>query len=209
MRKIIPLIALLCAGGYFFWAKSQTDSPQPITEKAVSPPSKKIVPTETKSTGDIVEVSSVDEQEVDSDSNLMWAESDIARQVLYESGRLPVDLNGETYLEIDVEALKNLSIGDYVDIEMPGVEGDYDALVDKVKEHASGNKTVQMNLPGFGSVYFVSFTFGKDTVYGNLTLPSGSYSLEAQGNYAWVASKADLTKNHVEDDLNFKLPEAK
>ncbi|WP_444924780.1 hypothetical protein ACJJH9_07250 [Microbulbifer sp. DLAB2-AF] len=204
MRKIIPLIALLCAGGYFFWAKSQTDSPQPITEKPVSPPSNKIVPTETKSTEEVVEMPSAQEQETNPDSALMWAESDVARQVLHESGRLPLDLNGETYLEIDVEALKNLSIGDYVDIEMPGVKGNYDAQVDKVQEHASGNKSVQMNLPGYGSVYFVNFTIGKNSVYGNLTLPSGSYSLEAQGNYAWVASKKDLTRSHLEEEVKLK-----
>ncbi|USD23146.1 hypothetical protein MJO52_08420 [Microbulbifer variabilis] len=204
MRKIIPLIALLCAGGYFFWAKSHTDSPQPITEKPVSPPSKKIVPTETKSTEEVVVMPSAQEQEANPDSALMWAESDVARQVLHESGRLPLDLNGETYLEIDVEALKNLSIGDYVDIEMPGVKGNYDAQVDKVQEHASGNKSVQMNLPGYGSVYFVNFTIGKNSVYGNLTLPSGSYSLEAQGNYAWVASKKDLTRSHLEEEVKLK-----
>ncbi|WP_444922526.1 hypothetical protein ACJJID_09555 [Microbulbifer sp. CnH-101-G] len=209
MRKIIPLIALLCAGGYFFWAKSQTDSPQPVTEKSVPPPSKKIVPNETKSTVELVEVSSADEQEVNPDSALMWAESDVARQVLHESGRLPLDLNGETYLEIDVEALKTLSLGDYVDIEMPGVKGSYDAQVDKVQEHASGNKSVQMNLPGYGSVYFVNFTIGKNSVYGNLTLPSGSYSLEAQGNYAWVASKKDLTRSHVEEEVNPNLSSVK
>ncbi|QFT55328.1 hypothetical protein [Microbulbifer sp. THAF38] len=209
MKKIIPLIALLCAGGYFFWAKSQTDSPQPVTEKSVPPPSKKIVPNETKSTEEVVEMPSAQEQEANPDSALMWAESDVARQVLHESGRLPLDLNGETYLEIDVEALRNLSLGDYVDIEMPGVKGSYDAQVDKVQEHASGNKSVQMNLPGYGSVYFVNFTIGKNSVYGNLTLPSGSYSLEAQGNYAWVASKKDLTRSHVEEEVNPNLSSVK
>ncbi|BBM03010.1 hypothetical protein [Microbulbifer sp. GL-2] len=204
MRKIIPLIALLCAGGYFFWAKSQTDSPQPIAEKSDPPTAKKIVPTETKFSEEIVKVSSEVEGEGDLEDKVMWAESDTARQVLHESGRLPLDLNGETYLEIDVESLKDLSIGDYVDIEMPGVKGSYDAQVDKVQEHASGNKSVQMNLPGYGSVYFVNFTIGKNSVYGNLTLPSGSYSLEAQGNYAWVASKRDLTRSHLEEEVKLK-----
>ncbi|MEW5250662.1 hypothetical protein [Microbulbifer discodermiae] len=135
---------------------------------------------------------------VEEGEKILWAESQLAKEVLHENGRLPVDLNGETYLEIDVELLNSLTVGDYLDISIPGVEGIHSAQVGAVEEHASGNKSLQMNFPGLTRLHGATFTLGRNAVYAQLNLPSGSYSLEAQGGYAWVAPNGALIQNHVE-----------
>ncbi|WKD48604.1 hypothetical protein [Microbulbifer spongiae] len=214
MKKIIPLVALLLAGGYFFWVKSQSDTHGPTAQqRAPVAPLDKTLPE--NNSAEKTTPTSVSDEPVESVEDVeknLWTESELARQVLQESGRLPVDLNGETYLEIDVATLRNLAIGDYLDITLPGVGGSYDAQVGDIEEHASGNKSLQMNFPGLTRLHGATFTLGKDTVYAQLNLPSGSYTLEAQGGYAWIAPNGALIQNHVEkhdQDLSSEAPREK
>lgn len=214
MRKIIPLVALLLAGGYFFWVKGQSDTHKSTAEHRASKPPMNKIPPENESAEKTTVMTVADEpvESVEDVEKRLWTESELAEQVLQEMGRLPVDLNGETYLEIDVATLRSLAIGDYLDITLPGVEGSYDAQVGGIEEHASGNKSLQMNFPGLTRLHGATFTLGKDTVYAQLNLPSGSYTLEAQDGYAWIAPNGALIQNHVEkhdQDLSSEAPREK
>ncbi|AWF80933.1 hypothetical protein BTJ40_08985 [Microbulbifer sp. A4B17] len=212
MRKIIPLVAIAVAVGYFVWAKSQSETEKTVVElekpkPAISKVAQKVEPAQSE------EVQAIEEEILEADQEqALWVESELAREVLHENGRLPVDLNGETYLELDVQALRNLTVGDYVDINMPGIVGDYDAQVGSIEEHASGNKSLQLNLPGMTRLHGATFTLGANSVYAQLNLPSGSYTMEAQGNYAWIAPNGALIKNHVEKhdkDMSSEAPREK
>ncbi|WP_444930689.1 hypothetical protein ACJJIF_02600 [Microbulbifer sp. SSSA002] len=212
MKKIIPLVAITVAVGYFVWAKSQSEAEKPVVEQGKSKLtiSKAAPKVETFQPGDahVFEEESLE----NSEEKPLWLESDLARKVLHENGRLPVDLNGETYLELDVEMLRNLTVGDYVDIDLPGIEGDYDAQVASIEQHTSGNKSLQLNFPGMTRLHGATFTLGENSVYAQLNLPSGSYTLEAQGNYAWIAPNGALIQNHVEKhdkDMSSDAPREK
>ncbi|WNZ58071.1 hypothetical protein ACJJI5_09710 [Microbulbifer sp. EKSA008] len=212
MRKIIPLVAIAVAAGYFVWAKSQSEGQKPVAElekpkPAISKSAQKAEPLKPE------EVQVGEEELLESDEEkALWVESELAREALHENGRLPVDLNGETYLELDIDMLRNLTVGDYVDIDLPGIEGDYDAQVGSIEEHASGNKSLQLNFPGMTRLHGATFTLGANSVYAQLNLPSGSYTMEAQGSYAWIAPNGALIKNHVEKhdkDMSSEAPREK
>ncbi|MCH9692780.1 MAG: hypothetical protein K0U59_12100 [Gammaproteobacteria bacterium] len=199
MKKNISflVVVLLVVAGYLVWNTNQADV-QGLT--AVSKEPKVAVDTVPHITNsvELTETKQNTTPSVKETAKDLWKESKLAQQVLEESDYLPADLNAAKYLELDVNRLKNMALGDYLKLSMPGVSGNYDAQVSKIEQHSSGNRTVQMNFPGLAQVYNASFTLGVDTVYGHLTLPTGSYTLEAQGSYAWVASKADLARNHEE-----------
>ncbi|MCO1336135.1 DLW-39 family protein [Microbulbifer sp. OS29] len=199
MKKIIPLVAIVVAVGYFVWAKGQSAKQNSDVElkKPQSAASKVAPKTKSLQQEEVVPIEE-DESLQREEERPLWVESDLAREVLKENGRLPVDLNGETYLELDVEMLNNLTIGDYVDIDLPGIEGSYDAQVGGVEDHASGNTSLQLNFPGLTRLHGATFTLGANSTYAQLNLPSGSYTLEAQGGYAWIAPNGALIKNHVE-----------
>ncbi|USD23148.1 hypothetical protein MJO52_08430 [Microbulbifer variabilis] len=206
MKKlIIPVLVILLGAGYYFWSKGQSN-----TERQVAKiPEPKLAidrfPVED-SLDEVVEgeASAMDEplEEVE---NILWEESELAKQVLHENGRLPKDLKGETYLELNVDMLRNLEIGEYVDMDLPGVEGDYDAQVGSIQQHASGNKSLELNFPGHARLFGATITLGKDVVYAQLNLPSGSYTMEAQDGFAWIAPNGALIQGHVENgDLRRK-----
>ncbi|WP_444922524.1 hypothetical protein ACJJID_09545 [Microbulbifer sp. CnH-101-G] len=198
MKKLaFPVLVLALGAGYFFWLKNQ---PAPESQSAKLPEPKMVVdrvPVEAASSGVAEEVATA-EEELDESGRPLWSESELAKEFLHENDRLPVDLKGETYLEIDVEMLRSLEVGDYIDIDLPGIEGSYDAQVGEVEQHASGNKSLQVNFLGQARLHGATFTIGKNSVYAQLNTPAGSYSLEAQDGYAWIAPNGALISNHVE-----------
>ncbi|MFA0790857.1 hypothetical protein ACCI51_09900 [Microbulbifer echini] len=198
MKKLaFPVLILFLGAGYFFWIKSQ---PAQVEHSAKLPEPKMVVdrvPVESSS-AETVDDSGIPEEVVADSEKSLWSESDLAREVLHENGRLPVDLNGETYLELDMERLRGLETGDYVDIDLPGLESVYDAQVGDVEQHASGNKSVQLNFLGQSRLHGATLTIGKSSVYAQLNTPAGSYTLEAQDGYAWIAPNGALISNHVE-----------
>ncbi len=192
-----PVLVLVLGAGYFFWLKNQ---PAPESESAKLPEPKMVidkVPVKTASS-EVAEDVSVPEGEIETAEKSLWTESELAKEVLHENGLLPVDLNGETYLELDVEKLRSLEVGDYIDIDLPGIDGSYDAQVGEVELHASGNKSLQVNFLGQARLHGATFTIGKNSVYAQLNTPAGSYTMEARDGYAWIAPNGALIQHHVE-----------
>lgn len=195
----------------FFWMKWQSNPESQVTKVPEPKMSIDRVPVKV-SPSEIIEEAPVVDELGEEAEKVLWAESDLAKEVLHENGHLPVDLNGETYLELDVKMLRNLEVGDYVDISLPGIEEEYDAQVGGIEQHASGNKSVQLNFPGLTRLHGATFTLGKNSVYAQLNTPAGSYTLEAQDGYAWIAPNGALIQNHVEkhdEDMSSESPREK
>jgi len=197
-KLVFPVLVVLLGVGYYFWAKGQSNSESQV---AKIPEPKMVVdkvPVEITQDEVVEDEPSIEDELIEEAEKVLWEESELAREVLHESGRLPKDLKGETYLELNVDMLRNLEIGEYVDLDLPGVEGEYDAQVGNIQQHASGNKSLNLNFPGHARLFGATITLGKDVVYAQLNLPSGSYTMEAQGDYAWIAPNGALIQGHVE-----------
>ncbi|GAA5442375.1 hypothetical protein Misp06_00549 [Microbulbifer sp. NBRC 101763] len=212
MKKLaFPVLVILLGAGYYFWAKGQSK----LESQVAKIPEPKMVidrvPAKVESQEVVEEVPVSYDAEEEGEKKL-WEESELAKKVLHENGRLPVDLNGETYLELDVEMLRSLEVGDYIDLSLPGIDESYDVQVGDIEQHASGNKSVQFDFPGMTRLHGATFTLGKNSVYAQLNTPSGSYTLEAQDGFAWIAPNGALIQNHVEkhdDDMSSEAPREK
>ncbi|MFA0810249.1 hypothetical protein [Microbulbifer epialgicus] len=206
MKKFVfPVLVVLLGAGYYFGSKGQSNSKSQVAK--ISDPKIVVdrVPIGKASEEVVEEEVSISDEIIEEAEMALWEQSELAREVLHANGRLPKDLKGETYLELNVEMLRNLEVGDYIDLDLPGVEGDYDAQVSSIQQHASGNKSLELNFPGYARLVGATITLGKDVVYAQLNLPSGSYTMEAQDGYAWIAPNGALIQGHVENgDLRWK-----
>jgi hypothetical protein len=131
----------------------------------------------------------------------IWKLSETAREVLTNSPFLPADLNGEVYLEIDVDEIKSLEMGDNYEVYIPQLEASYVAEVDVVTLYPNGDKTIEAYFPESDKGFSVVITTGKGATFGEVSLPSGQYILESAGQYAWMANRQDMIKNHIEEHV--------
>lgn len=130
--------------------------------------------------------------------NELWGLSEHAEVALKKINKLPPDLKGEAYLEINLERLRELKLGEHFSIDIPQVGETYTGEVDFITQHESGSVTIEAAIPGLESIYMALITVGKNGAFGNLNLPSGAYVMQSRGNYAWIASRKDLESNHKE-----------
>ncbi|WP_133406386.1 hypothetical protein [Parashewanella tropica] len=140
---------------------------------------------------------------------VVWVDSAEAEQVLKAQGKLPADLTKEHYIELDIEELKALEVGDYIDLYIPQMGGSYTGEVDFIQSHSNGDKTIEANIPGAGRLYSAVITMGEEAVYGNLATQNDTYILEGSGKYAWIASRTDLESQHSKAHSDALIPKGK
>lgn len=127
---------------------------------------------------------------------IVWQRSEAGEKVLKEEGNIPGDVNNEVYLELDVNELKSVEVGEYLDLYIPQIEGSYTGEVDYITEHPNGDRTVEAHIPGAGNLFSAVITLGENAVYGTLGTQADTYIMEGNGKYAWIASKSDLVAKH-------------
>ena len=164
------------------------------TAQAVAPA--KITPADKSASGKRREVTETATQsEVDFNGQI-WRNSEEAKAVLEESGMLPGDLKGEYYLELDVSSLAGLNFGDTFQMHIPHMHASLTAEVDRLTTHPNGDKTIEANFHGMDRRNSAVITLGPEVVYARFSTPEGAFTLEALGNYAWIASRGDMVASH-------------
>ncbi|MCW8876274.1 MAG: hypothetical protein OQJ89_16815 [Kangiellaceae bacterium] len=126
----------------------------------------------------------------------IWRNSEEAKAVLEQSGMLPGDLKGEYYLELDVSSLAGLNFGDTFQMHIPHMHASLTAEVDRLTAHPNGDRTIEANFHGMDRRNSAVITLGPDVVYARFSTPEGAFTLEALGNYAWIASRGDMVASH-------------
>jgi hypothetical protein len=127
----------------------------------------------------------------------LWEESEKAREVLQSHPeKLPGDLAGETYIELNTEQLKQMQLGDVFELTIPQLGTSFAAEVDQITQHPNGDKTIEANFPGMDAYYSAVITLGETNSYAQISTPDGVYLLESQGDYAWIASRNSLVASH-------------
>lgn len=122
-----------------------------------------------------------------------------AKQYLADAGLIPSDLNGEHYVEFDLDSLRALEEGNTFDMTIPQTAEEFSAEVTKVTVFPNGDKSVHaLVVGGDGRFHNTVLTVGSDALYGQFTVPSGNYAFESKNQHGWIAAKRDLYKNHVE-----------
>lgn len=125
--------------------------------------------------------------------------SETAESFLSDAGVLPVDLDGATFIEFDISAIKKLEVGQSFDLEIPQTTEIFTAEVTQVQEFENGDKSIVGNIVGLDdSLHNTIITVGEDGLYGQFTTVSGNWVFESKDQYGWMAAKRDLYRSHVE-----------
>lgn len=122
----------------------------------------------------------------------------MSRQVLEKSGFIPEDVSNEAYVEVDLEELKTVEVGDNLELYIPQLGGSYNGEVDHIQQHPNGDRTVEAFIPGAGSLYSAVITIGEEAIYGNLATQEDVFILEGIGKYAWISPKSSMIAKHKE-----------
>lgn len=136
--------------------------------------------------------------EVFDKDTVIWRESDVSKEILEKRGLIPADVADEAYIELDLQELHAVEVGDFLDLYIPQLGGSYTAEVDFIQQHDNGDRTVEAHIPGAGSLYSAVITLGEEAVYGNLATQRDVYILEGFGRHAWLAPKSSMISNHQE-----------
>ncbi|TQV75271.1 hypothetical protein FLL45_10065 [Aliikangiella marina] len=216
MKKLIGLISiLLIVGIALLWSFSQTRLEQNGLEsdesfdKRAKESVKQANLLEQKETKPATEISKTQAKEIEpietvgaeisGEFNGISRPSTVAKEILDKAGVLPKDLQGEAYVEFDLEALRQLEVGDTFNLEIPQTSEMFSAEVTKTNIFDNGDKSVFGRLVGSdGNLHTTVLTVGADALYGQFTTTSGNYVFESLGQHGWLAAKRDLYRNHVE-----------
>ncbi|WDE11263.1 hypothetical protein [Thalassomonas haliotis] len=161
-----------------------------------------VLPQQAKEIGKSAPVSQ--KEQISSDdylNELAFKPSLKAEQVLKASGKLRDNLQGEVYLEINNVEISSLEAGDSFKLEIPELGMFYEIAVDKTHQDKFGNKTIEAVLPDQEAKYSSIITISEHAIYANITTPYGSYAMEGNGQYAWMAETADLIHDVIQDSF--------
>lgn len=137
---------------------------------------------------------------------IVWQVSEEGEAILKAEGHIPGDVVNEVYVELDVEELRTVEIGEFIDLYIPQIGGSYTGEVDFITEHENGDRTVEAAIPGAGKLFSAVITLGEDAVYGNLGTQADVFVMEGNGQYAWIASKSELIANHSKTHVDGIVP---
>lgn len=130
--------------------------------------------------------------------SIIWYESEISQQVMQDAGVMPPDVANEAYIEVDLDELLTVELGESLDLYIPQLGGSYNGEVDHISEHPNGDRTVEAFIPGAGSLYSAVITIGENAIYGNIATQEDVFILEGIGKHAWIAPKSAMIANHQE-----------
>lgn len=212
---IVTVAILACGVGYFFLAAPSVlkehhdhsshqfinDQPADISDQKVYRNGQMLssgvdtLQVQAKKTPDKTQSSNAGTFEKDS---IIWQESEQSKKILEASGFIPDDVAEQAYVEVDLEELKAVEIGDSLDLYIPQLGGSYNGEVDHIQQHSNGDRTVEAFIPGAGSLYSAVITIGEDAIYGNLATQEDVFVLEGIGKHAWIAPKSAMIAKHKE-----------
>lgn len=130
--------------------------------------------------------------------SIIWHESEHSKTMLQQSGFIPADVNEEVYIEVDLDELLTVEVGEQLDLYIPQLGGSYNGEVDHVQYHQNGDRTVEAFIPGAGSLYSAVITIGDNAIYGNIATQEDVFILEGVGKHAWLAPKSAMIAKHQE-----------
>lgn len=211
----VAAIALSCAGAYYLLSTDTEQSIQQETEQhehshhapKVSSNERIVRQGKVLSTGKNMltaksnrksDTSNLSEEPLTERDSIIWTESEDSQEILIESGTLPPDLAEEAYIEVDLNELNTVELGDSLDLYIPQLGGSYNGQVDHISNHPNGDRTVEAFIPGAGSLYSAVITIGENAIYGNIATQEDVFVLEGIGKHAWLAPKSAMIANHQE-----------
>ena len=130
--------------------------------------------------------------------SIIWHESEASQQVMQEAGVMPPDIANEAYIEVDLDELLTVELGESLDLYIPQLGGSYNGEVDHISEHPNGDRTIEAFIPGAGSLYSAVITIGESAIYGNIATQEDVFILEGVGKHAWIAPKSAMIAKHQE-----------
>ena len=154
------------------------------------PQNNKVTPHEQPNT------QTVEEQPSDNFEGDLWRVSEEAKEILQQSVELPKDLRGEHYLELDVETIEKLDMGDTFELVLPHIGTSFTAEVDKMVTHSEGIRTIEANFPGMDKRNFSVITLVPGGLYVEISTPAGAFTMQGTGRYAWIAARGDIPTPH-------------
>ena len=214
---VLTVAIIACGAGYYFLTAPSDSEPhdehdhsshQLLNEEPANVAEQKVVRNgqvlssgvsqlKKKSETSNTQVALNSENAFEKDS-IIWQESEASKKALQASGFIPEDVANEAYVEVDLEELKQVEVGDSLDLYIPQLGGSYNGEVDYIQQHPNGDRTVEAFIPGAGSLYSAVITIGENAIYGNLATQEDVFVLEGIGNHAWIAPKSSMIAKHQE-----------
>lgn len=102
-----------------------------------------------------------------------------------------------TGIEIFKGTISNLKVGDKVTLPYMGT-GEYEAEISSKTTHANGSVSVTGNLLDGTNQYSVVLTEGKNTTFGTVTTPDGSFEIETKDGQGYVYSTDEIDKKWID-----------
>lgn len=102
---------------------------------------------------------------------------------------LPEAITDRTAINLDVDALDMVTIGDSVSFSLPG-NYHYDAVIDKTTYNGNGDKTLVGYLADTqdqdSRTYPIIITLGDGSSFATIVSPYGNYSMETINGQGWI-----------------------
>lgn len=220
MKKIIIASAIVMVAILIYsFIPQTTSSNRPLTDVATTP-------EEVEKDGEMLELPELDDKALLSgvEENLTQEDMD---EVLTEDTVPPQEVEPEMVQEVqdimvesDMNEIKNklplkkgvtpiigveiaknsitqLKVGDTIALPYMG-SGEYEAKIESKTTHANGSVSVSGNLLDSGNQYSVVLTEGKNSAFGTVTTPNGSFEIETKDGQGYVYSTDEIDQAWID-----------
>lgn len=140
-----------------------------------------------------------------STSRQFWSEAELpADQLNHASNR---GLTDSKPVKINRRQLKDLQVGDTVELNIPQLSTRYVATIDDIVEHGNGDLSWRGHLTEYEDPYAVIITMGKSAHFATIATPEGAFLLEAADGSGWMVALEDL-ENLIDTNLqDYQIPD--
>ena len=105
------------------------------------------------------------------------------------------DIEDAVPIGINYDSLLNLSVGDEIIVEIPQLNSQMTVVLEKIKTHISGIKTITATSLNNSANLLV--TIGKKNTFANISTPRGSYEFVGNTTHGWLMPSANMDQ-HVD-----------
>ena len=105
------------------------------------------------------------------------------------------DIEDAVPIGINYDLLLNLSVGDEIIFEIPQLNSQMTAVLEKIKTHINGIKTITATSVDNSANLMV--TIGKKNTFANISTPRGSYEFVGNKTHGWLMPSANMDQ-HVD-----------
>ena len=110
-------------------------------------------------------------------------------------------------LKFNRQQAKKLNIGDKVSLSIPQTGQAYDMKIQQVNQHQNGTRTLTAEITNTPVPYSVILTEGSATTFATINTPEGTFSLDANGDEAWLIAQLDLDQLIDPNLLDYQIPD--